>query len=64
MLFPTSASLEEVTYEELQTVMHFAARNDAVESCKILKKLGADIEVRDYRGRTPVHVAAELGREP
>lgn len=61
MLFSTSADLRAKTDREKQTPLHFAARNDAVEACKILVKCDADIEAKDYRKRTPVYVAAELG---
>lgn len=57
-----TATLEARTSEEGQTPLHFAARNDAVESLKVLIKLGADKESKDFRQRTPLFVAAELGR--
>lgn len=57
----STADLKAETDKEKQTPLHFAARNDAVEACKVLVKCGADIEAKDYRKRTPVYVAAELG---
>ena len=41
--------------------MHYAAKNDAVDSLKMLIKMGCNIEVRDSKQRTPLQVAAELG---
>ena len=57
-----SAKKEARTKEEWQTPVHFAARNDACSSLKALIKFDCNYkEVRDYKGRTPLHVAAELG---
>ena len=57
-----SANKEARTKGELQTPAHFAARTDACLSLKALIKCGCNYkEVRDYKGRTPLHVAAELG---
>jgi len=58
-----TAHIEAITKAENQTPLHFAARNDAVESTKTLVKLGADLEAKDYKNRTPIFVAAELGKE-
>ena len=40
---------------------HYAAKNDAVRSLKVLLKLGGRVHDRDYKKRTPLQVAAELG---
>ena len=57
-----TASKEAHTTEQLQTAVHFAAKNDAVHSLKALIKMGCKYEdIRDYKMRTPLHVAAELG---
>ncbi|CAH1253679.1 TRPA1 [Branchiostoma lanceolatum] len=57
------ADIEAKTRDELQTPVHFAARNDALMSLKMLIKHGADYKKpRDYKGRTPLHLAAELDR--
>ena len=42
--------------------MHYAAKNDADNALKMLIKLGADVNCRDYKQRTPLQVAAELGK--
>ncbi|XP_063682089.1 transient receptor potential cation channel subfamily V member 5-like [Bolinopsis microptera] len=54
--------LESTTFYMLQTPLHYAARYDSPNSVKTLVKMGAKIEARDYRGRTPLLLAAELGR--
>ena len=50
------------TYNEHQTAVHYAAKNDAVDSLRMLRKLDCNVEVKDSKQRTPVHVAAELDR--
>ena len=58
-----AANKEAQTAGELQTPVHFAARNDACSSLKMLIKKKCEYkDVRDYKGRTPLHVAAELGK--
>ena len=46
---------------EDQTPIHYAAKNNAVASLKILLKLGANLNDRDYKQRTPIFLAAENG---
>ena len=41
--------------------MHYAAKNNATASLKALLNLGAHINARDYKMRTPLFVAAETG---
>ena len=54
--------LEFVTFYMLQTPLHYAARYDSPSSVKKLADMGCELEARDYRGRTPLLLAAELGR--
>uniref|UniRef100_H2ZHL3 Ion transport domain-containing protein n=1 Tax=Ciona savignyi TaxID=51511 RepID=H2ZHL3_CIOSA len=61
-LSQSTANIEQRTLQELQTPLHYAARNDASESLRMLIKLEADIEAKDYKLRTPLFVAAELDR--
>jgi ankyrin repeat protein len=49
------------TYGENQTPVHYAAKNDADNALQELINIGADVNCRDYKQRTPLHVAAELG---
>lgn len=47
---------------EKQTPVHYAAKNDACNSLKMLIKMKCKYDnVLDYKGRTPLFVAAELG---
>ena len=55
------ANRDARTYGEEQTVVHYAAKNDALDSLKALLKIGCDMEVRDSKQRTPLQVASELG---
>ena len=42
--------------------MHYAAKNNATASLKSLLILGAHINARDYKMRTPLFVASEAGK--
>ena len=42
--------------------MHYAAKNNAAASLKVMLRLGARINDRDYKRRTPLFVAAETGK--
>lgn len=58
-----SANKEAETKGEKQTPVHYAAKNDATKSLKLLIKRGCMFDkVVDYRGRTPLFVASQLGR--
>ena len=57
-----SANLGAKTYGEEQTAMHYAAKNNAAASIKVMLRLGALINDRDYKRRTPLFVAAETGK--
>ena len=62
MNYNITADKEACTTGEHQTPVHYAARNDATEALKALVKRNCKYKmVRDYKGRTPLHVAAELG---
>ncbi len=56
------ADINAVTKGEKQTPMHYAAKNNATASLKTLLKLGAAINARDFKMRTPLFVAAESGK--
>ena len=55
------ANVSANTIGELQTPMHYAAKNNATASLKVMLRLGALINERDYKRRTPLFVAAETG---
>ena len=44
------------TKGEEQTAIHYAAKNDAVNSIQMLLGYGANINARDSRSRTPLQV--------
>ena len=57
-----TADKEAKTFRENQTPVFYAAKTDAVQSLKtLIKRECLFKEERDYKGRTPIHVAAELG---
>ncbi|XP_007901655.1 palmitoyltransferase ZDHHC17 [Callorhinchus milii] len=62
VLLNNNANIEAKTNEEEQTPFHYAARYDALRSLHCLYKHGANIQVEDYRKRTPLHLAALYGR--
>lgn len=45
------------------TPLHWAARYDAADEIRGLMERGANLEARDFLGRTPLHVAALFGQE-
>eukprot|EP00111_Clytia_hemisphaerica_P008770 TCONS_00025648-protein len=61
-LVHNGANLGAKTVGENQTPMHYAAKNNAAASLKMMLRLGAHINDRDYKKRTPLFVAAETAR--
>ncbi|XP_078318077.1 uncharacterized protein LOC111118347 isoform X2 [Crassostrea virginica] len=62
ILIKSGADRESLSNEQ-QTPVHYAAKNDACNSLKMLIKLKCKYNnVLDYKGRTPLFVAAELDR--
>ena len=51
------------TEGEGQSPIHFAAKYNAVNSLKVLIENRAEINDRDYKRRTPLHLAAEMGKK-
>ena len=56
-------NIRDTTKDERQTPLHYAAKNNSVGALKVLIKLGASMNDRDHRLRTPLHLAAENGKE-
>ena len=61
-LAENGANINARTAREMQTPIHYAAKNNSVASLRTLIKLGASINDRDYKSRTPLFVAAESGK--
>ncbi|XP_065055381.1 transient receptor potential cation channel subfamily A member 1-like isoform X4 [Rhopilema esculentum] len=61
-LVQRGADMNAITKGENQTPMHYAAKNNATSTLKTLLNLGAFINARDYKMRTPLFVAAESAR--
>ena len=55
-LITCGADIGAQTSGEEQTVLHYAAKNGAVNCVKVLLTQGADIDSRDFKGRTPLQV--------
>ena len=55
------ANIHGQTKGELQSPLHYAAKNNAVETIGVLLDLGAKLTDRDYKERTPLLLAAETG---
>ena len=61
-LLRNGAASEAQTAGELQTPLHYAARHDAAQVIEVLQEFGVGLNPRDYKGRTPLLLAAELDR--
>lgn len=61
-LIHNGANHKAATDGEDQYPLHYAAKNDAIKSIRMLLSYGADINARDHKNRTPLQVAAELNR--
>uniref|UniRef100_A0A3B3X8U6 Ion transport domain-containing protein n=1 Tax=Poecilia mexicana TaxID=48701 RepID=A0A3B3X8U6_9TELE len=57
-----SADPSAQTFLDQQTPLHYAAKNDAVRSIKLLLRAGANIGCTDYKQRTPLQLAASMER--
>uniref|UniRef100_A0A3B5Q6J3 Uncharacterized LOC102220998 n=1 Tax=Xiphophorus maculatus TaxID=8083 RepID=A0A3B5Q6J3_XIPMA len=57
-----SADPSARTLLDQQTPLHYAAKNDAVRSIKLLLRAGAAIGCTDYKQRTPLQLAASIER--
>ncbi|XP_040906231.1 transient receptor potential channel pyrexia [Toxotes jaculatrix] len=61
-LLDQNADPEAQTLLDQQTPLHYAAKNDAVGSIRLLLQAGASISCTDYKRRTPLQLAANLER--
>jgi len=52
-----------VAVENTEIPLHLAAMQGSTEMCALLIKYGADVNKRDGRGWTPLHVACAFARE-
>uniref|UniRef100_A0A3Q4GRX5 Transient receptor potential cation channel subfamily V member 5-like n=1 Tax=Neolamprologus brichardi TaxID=32507 RepID=A0A3Q4GRX5_NEOBR len=57
-LLDRKADPEARTFLDKQTPLHYAAKNDAVGSIRLLLQAGASIGCTDYKRRTPLQLAA------
>ena len=55
------ADVHARTLKDEQTAMHFASKYNSCEAILALLELGARLDDRDYKQRTPLQVAAETG---
>lgn len=62
-LVQRGADIHAKTGKELQTPIHFAARNDATSSLKMLMKCGACITDKDFKQRTALQVCTNDWRQ-
>ncbi|XP_054456669.1 transient receptor potential channel pyrexia-like [Anoplopoma fimbria] len=53
---------EARTFLDQQSPLHYAAKNDAVGSIRLLLKAGASVSCTDYKERTPLQLSANLER--
>ena len=60
--FLVKVNLEEKTYQEEQTSLHYAAKNGNADIVECLIKSKIDLEVRDHQDRTALYLAAERGQ--
>ncbi|XP_024660551.1 uncharacterized protein LOC101484410 isoform X2 [Maylandia zebra] len=61
-LLDRKADPEARTFLDKQTPLHYAAKNDAVGSIRLLLQAGASISCTDYKRRTPLQLAANAER--
>jgi hypothetical protein len=61
----TKAALEKVknmSFRTLDSALHLAAQNGHVEASNLLLRLGANLEIKNKIGSTPLHVAISAGK--
>ena len=63
-LLHNNADIDITTFGELQSPIHFAAKNDACQALKLLINYGANVNCRDYQNRTPIQVRYNLKQRP
>jgi ankyrin repeat protein len=57
-LLVNNADIDSKTYGEIQTPIHYAAKNGATRSLKMLLSFHANIDTLDAKQRTPLQVQA------
>ena len=53
------AHVDMETFKEQQSPMHYSAKYNSLDSLKLLMNYSGKITSRDYKGRTPLYLAAE-----
>ncbi|KAL3971583.1 hypothetical protein ACER0C_024932 [Sarotherodon galilaeus] len=62
-LLDRKADPEARTFLDQQTPLHYAAKNDAIGSIRLLLQAGASIGCTDYKHRTPLQLAANAAAD-
>ena len=62
LLIESGARLDIITNGSCFTPLHCASMGDAPDAIEALVNANGDKEARDYRGRTPLLIAAEYDR--
>lgn len=61
LCLPHPADKDARTLLDCQTPLHYASKNDAVGAIRLLLQAGASSSCTDYKNRTPLHLAANMG---
>ena len=62
-LLANGANVNQRTWQERQTALHFAALRGRAETIKLLLAGGADTELRDHKGQRAIDLASRHGHK-